>query len=175
MNIKKAITEEMGEHKQWYEEARTVTPATIDDFMNRLIYNYQHDYGTVVHAMACCALAAVHAFDKSEQGGITGFQAGAVVWQFIEGWMGESRVGRQLLDLEDMLYPQNEEQFTTISPRAFALLQDEARKILTDGNGSEYVRQHLESIVAGTVPFGRRLSAGESEEARGEGDTKAPE
>ena len=36
------------------------------------------DYGTVCHAIALSAVA------RTAQGGITGFQAGAVMWEFIK-------------------------------------------------------------------------------------------
>ena len=57
------------------------------------------DYGTVCHAIALSAVATAWAANKTAQGGITGFQAGAVMWEFIKNWSYSSnKTGMRLVD-----------------------------------------------------------------------------
>lgn len=110
----KSITEESKEHEHWYEEAKKMTLSQLPVFIDHLINDYNHDYGTIVHAMAAGAIASMHAMDNSSQGGIIGFQASFVMWQFIKIWMSiESPL--RLLNFGDLLYPQCEYKFKTIS------------------------------------------------------------
>jgi hypothetical protein len=67
----------------WKKKAYEVTTDTLPEFLKELSEHYRHDYGTICYALASAAVAAASAMDKSEQGGITGFQAGHVMWQFI--------------------------------------------------------------------------------------------
>ena len=85
----------------WFAEPAT----SIDEFIKKLNDQYEHDYGTVCHAMAAVAVQAAKAFNDSEQGGITGFQAGAVMWEFIKRFMHLEGPMR-LVQYNDMLYPQ---------------------------------------------------------------------
>lgn len=149
------ITEESGTHKQWYEEATKQTQKSLPEFIRKLIKDYGHDYGTICHACAAAALGAAHAVNHSPTGGITGFQAGAVMWEFImhwQGWDGPAMLRRG----EDLLYPQYESKFRTISEDTHKWLQEEAQKhLLKDGETAhEAVRAHWEFIAAGGVPFG---------------------
>ena len=72
---KKAITEDMGLQKGWYERAKSMKPDVFPEFFRELTEDYKHDYGTVCHAMAAVGLAAMFAFNNSDgtRGGITGF------------------------------------------------------------------------------------------------------
>jgi len=154
---RRAIKEEDGVHKAWYAEARKVrTIWQFVRFHDRLMNAYSHDYGTVVHAVAAISLAgACLANSNRYQGGITGFQAGAVMWQWLEGWgTGPRRHGR-MLDYDNMLYPQYEHQFRTITPAVWTALQKEAERLLADApRANEQVRAHWRSIIEGKVPFG---------------------
>src|SRR5690349_20327046 len=73
---KTPITEESGEHKQWYVDAHApeMTLETLPEFLRHLTEDYHHDYGTICHALAAGAIATAYAMDRSPQGGITGFQ-----------------------------------------------------------------------------------------------------
>lgn len=152
------IKEEDGTHKAWYAEARAVrTTKDFVRFHDRLMNTYHHDYGTVVHAVAAISLAgACLANHNRWQGGITGFQAGAVMWQWLEGWgTGPRRHGR-MLDYDNMLYPQYDYKFCTISTAVWESLQKEAERLLADEpRANEQVRAHWRSIaIEGKVPFG---------------------
>lgn len=156
--MRETITEEMGVHKKWYEEARKVTPPTLPEFVRRLTEDYQHDYGTICHAAAACAVAAASAVDHSGQGGITGFQAGVIFWEFYQHWLEKPGPAR-LVEYDNMLYPQYAEEFAnkTISKDTWKYLQDRAVNLLADPeNRSAHsaVQQHWIRIINGTPPFG---------------------
>lgn len=117
--------------------------------------NYNTGYGTAPRAIAQAALAT--AWYLSSEFGITGFQAGFVMWDFIRDWQySHNECGMKIVDYDNMLYPQYDYHFEkTISKDTWAALQKAAEKNLKD---REYahpdVIKHWESIVNGKVPFG---------------------
>lgn len=137
-NKRKAITEEQRVHKEWYKEAKdkNITIETLPTFINHLVNDYEHDYGTIVHALTCGAIATITAMNRTEQGGITGFQAGCVMWAFIRGWMKEdNKLGMQLLDFDDLLYPQYESKFANTMKKSQAeLLMKTAKEKIEEIN-----------------------------------------
>lgn len=140
--------------RQWFTE----DVSSVDEFINKLATEYEHDYGTIVHAMAAVAIRAMLKLDETPQGGITGFQAGAIMWKFIRNWM-HYEGPMKLMRYENMLYPQYAESFaTTIDAATWEYLQDTAKKKLAeDGHVHPNVRAHWISIVEGRVPFGYTL------------------
>lgn len=155
------ITEEQNLHKEWYEEAKNQTLETLPVFISNLVKNYSHDYDTICHAIAAAALAAARTVDKSGEGGITGFQAGCVMWSFIQEWTQKSQPLR-LLDYENLLYPQYEDSFKTIKKDTWEWLQKEAKRKILENESSELgatekVLAHWQSIVDGKIPFGLSL------------------
>lgn len=157
------ITEQDGVHKQWYVDAKRITLETLPEFLRHLSEDYEHDYGTVCHALAAGAVATAWAMNRSPgaRGGITGAQAGAVMWQFIKGWMDSEYADSPLLRLQnfaDMLYPQYEYKFThrTIPPSVWKWLQAEAAKNLAETTSLTHrdVLVHWQRILDGIVPFG---------------------
>jgi len=83
------INEKMGVHKEWYVEARGMTLDQLPKFVQRLTKDYQHDCGTICHAIAAAAVGAAWSVERGPQGGITGFQASCIMWEFITHWMTE--------------------------------------------------------------------------------------
>ena len=156
------VTEADHPEKEWYKEAAEQTFETLPAFIKKLMNGYIHDYGTVVHAISACAIGAAWAADRLG-GGITGFQASFVMWDFIMQWShhGE-KVGLRLIDFDQMLYPQNERYFEKIIEKStFEALQKAAQEKLdemTDENGEiighPNVIKHLKSITHGIIPFG---------------------
>lgn len=154
----KTITEDQNIHAAWYMEAREQTMETLPAFLKKLTEEFNHDYGTICHAIAACALGTAWAVNKSDQGGITGFQSGAVMWGFISHWGGYEGKPMCLRDYSDMLYPQYEEKFTTITSDTWEYLKKEAaKKIAETPDMAPHVLAHMQSIVAGTVPFGMKI------------------
>lgn len=145
----------------WYSEAtETATPEDAACFADKLMTEYEHDYGTIVHALVAGAIAMITSMDRHKQGGISGFQANGVMWEFMNHWMflGENKP-LHLVDYSGMLYPQYEDQFQkVIGKEVQSWLITEARSKLTgDMSLSPDVRAHMEKIVAGEVPFGYRI------------------
>lgn len=141
----------------WYKDAEKMTLDNLPEFLRHLTEDYEHDYGTICHAMTAGSIATMWAINSSPQGGITGFQAGAIMWQFIKHWNRSSnRSGMRLVDYDDMLYPQYEDKFEkTISHHTWETLQKEALELYnTKDSASPNVRAHWKSIVEGHVPFG---------------------
>lgn len=155
---KESITEEMKIHDQWYKEARNMTPDKLPDFINRLLNDYNHDYGTICHALTAGAIATVWAMDHSPQGGITGFQAGAIMWEFIRHWnYSHNKTGLKIIDYDNFLYPQYEGHYQkTLSTSTWEAIQKQARISIEEAtrNYAQYeldVQQYakdLEEFVA---------------------------
>ena len=158
---RKPITEDMRLQDEWYKRAYNMKPDDFPEFFRELTEDYEHDYGTVCHAMAAIGLAAMWAFNKSEgaRGGITGFQAGCVMWEVIRHMNYENnKCGLRLLDMDDLLYPQYEHKFTAISKDTWDAVKKEAQnRLLERGNAHPDVVAHWESIVNGKVPFGLKI------------------
>lgn len=155
----KAITEEMHLEKEWYKEAGEQTMDTLNSFINHIMNDYEHDYGTVCHAFAACALATIYACDKTEQGGITGFQSSMVMWEIVRQLLyPNNKCGLRMINFDDMLYPQCDYKFDkTINSHSFNTLQNEAKKLLEEDSAHPLVMEHWQSIVDGVVPFGYKI------------------
>lgn len=142
-----------------YSVAKKQTPETIGEFVNKVMSMEGMNYDTVVHCVAACALAgAAAANNHKENGGITGFQAGYVMWLFIRNYLYEdNKCGLKMVDFDDMLYPQHKEHFEkVITKDVWENLQKEATHELEEyGNGMWPERKkHLQKIVDGVAPFG---------------------
>lgn len=163
------IIHELDEEKDWeiinswYEKAAEQTFETLPGFISGIINGYRHDYGTICHAISACTLATAWACNRMDgaQGGITGFQAGAVMWMFIKRWeFKNNKCGLRLIDYDDLLYPQYEYKFNkSIEPSTWEKLQEEAKKLIEETKNDAFgphpeVLAHWQSIVDGHVPFG---------------------
>ena len=143
--------------QEWEMQARDMTLEKLPEFLNHLLNDYQHCYGTICHAIAIGSIAAAWAMDKDEQGGITGFQGSAVMFEFMKKWdIGLKNVPFKLVNFENMLYTQYYDKFQkTISLKTWEWLQQKAKENL-DSRGMVHpdVKKHWEEIVEGIVPFG---------------------
>lgn len=162
--MKKKITEEMKEHEKWYAEANDVTLEELPKFINHLVNDYEHDYGTICHAMTAGAIATMYAMDKEDCGGITGFQASAIMWLFIRHWIkANNKVGLKLVDYDNLLWPGRRDMFDKVlEPSTFAKLQEAAKENLQKyKHAHPAVIEHWQNIVDGFVPFGYRVKKDE--------------
>lgn len=153
------VTEEMHPETEWFEQAKKQTLETIPAFVDHVMNDYFHDYGTVCHAITACAIAAAWAANAAPgaQGGITGFQAGFVMWDFVRHWNYErNKTGLKMLDYDDLLYPQYKHKFDkVISLEMWEAVQREAKHNLESiEHAHPDVVAHWRSIVAGHIPFG---------------------
>jgi hypothetical protein len=152
------ITEAEGIHKAWYVEARNIrTKEEFCTFIDKLDLKYKHDYGTIVHAVSAAALAGAWVMEQTDQGGITGFQAGGVMWEFIKHWIHQEGPLR-LLEYEKMLYPQDQERFEkTLDQDTADWLKAEAQKKLGEDHAEGVhpeVLAHWQKLAAGELPWG---------------------
>jgi hypothetical protein len=161
-DIKQTITEEQHQDliKGWYK-ARPGSPAELADFVKHLVDDYQHDYGTICHAVAAAGLAAMRTVDANPaNGGITGFQASIVIWEVIRGWGVFDNGPKWIQTAEKLCYPQYSDQFATISLSTWTWVQKHCKAKLdaiaheTDPFAHSDVITHWKKIVAGEVPFG---------------------
>lgn len=141
---RKQITEEMKIQEEWYKEARDMTIDKLPDFLNKLTDQYHHDYGTICHAVAAAAIGAAWAVEKSPAGGITGFQAGAIMWEFIRQWnFSYNKTGLRIIDYDNFLYPQYAEKFDKVlSADVWKAIQKEARAKVEEAD--EAYRKYLQ-------------------------------
>lgn len=101
------------------------------EFLKDVRDNYNTDYGTAPRAIAQASVAT--AWYLASVFGITGFQAGFVMWDFIRDWQyRNNECGLKIIDYDNMLYPQYEYKFTekTISKWQWEALQKQAQKEL---------------------------------------------
>lgn len=148
--------------KTWMARARdkSMTIDTLPSFLKEMAEQHPHDYGSICLAIAAAALAAATAMDRSAQGGITGFQAGVVMWEFMAGWQQwpENGVGHRLQNLDNLLYPQYDYQSLTISPESAKRLRERARETLAEeGPMDSRVRAHMKKVAEGWIPFGLKV------------------
>lgn len=157
----KKITENDHLEIEWYDEAKEQTLETLPEFMNHVLNDYEHDYGTICKAIAACGAAAMYAANATEQGGITGFQASCINWEIQKAWGSfVTHTGARLINFDDMIFPQYENRFEkTMDMETWESIQEYARDRLKAAaeEMTPRVRSHMESIVAGNVPFGYKI------------------
>jgi len=142
----------------WYAEAKKQTLGTLRHFLDELA-GFEHDYNTICYACAAAGVAATWAMDRTEHGGITGFQAGAIMWEYMQAWNGVEPPA-WLLKGEDMLFPQYAYKFNTINTGVWEWLRNKAVGKLEDKAAfpaHEEVIAHWQSIRDGKIPFGYAL------------------
>lgn len=156
MTEKIKITEKSGVHEDWYKEE--VTLDTLLAFLRRLMGDYEHDYGTIVHALAAGMMATMRAMNKEPGAGITGFQASCLVWEVLGRILSKQDHAMKLMDYEDMLYPQYADKFkNTITTKTWDDLREKAADLLLKNDPKDVhanVVAHWKSIDNGEVPFG---------------------
>jgi hypothetical protein len=161
--MRKTIKEEDGTHKAWMEKAKGMTLEDLPAFLKELTEDYEHDYGTICHAIAAGAVAAAWAIERTQQGGITGFQAGAIAWEILRGWGGITlgECGSRFQNMDDLLLPQYEMHFNSISKDTLQRIQEKAKSNLEENRTdmvAPHVVAHWQSIANGKVPFGLKVN-----------------
>jgi hypothetical protein len=119
--------------KQWYDRAHKATIETLPALLMELTEKYRHDYGTICHAVSVAAIASAWAVCHSPQGGITGFQAGCIMWDFIREWnYSSNETGLCIIDYDNFIYPQYADQYDkTMSLDTWNAIQEKAKKELS--------------------------------------------
>ena len=142
---------------EWFEKADHVH--TIEQFKELYDYlfngNICHTYDSAVHATSALAIAGGNLGASTE--GITGVQASAVKFDFLRQWdyIGVN-VGLQVINYDDLLYPQYVEKFPlkVIKKDMWLALQRACKERLeVDGKNACYkVRQYWGDICNGIIP-----------------------
>lgn len=142
--------------KTLQEERRSINSLDeLVEYIKNVKDNYNIGYGTAPRAIAQAALAT--AWYLSKEFGITGFQAGCVMWDFITDWSyTNNKCGLKIVDYDNMLYPQYNYKFQkTISLDTYEALQKAARENLENTKYAHIdVVKHWQYIADGNVPFG---------------------
>jgi hypothetical protein len=148
--VVKAELQEKRKHIKTFDE--------LVEFLKDVETNYGNGYGEAPRTIAQAALAV--AWHLADVYGITGFQAGFVMWDFIRDWSySGNKCGLKMIDFDNMLYPQYEDNLQkTIRRDVWDNLQKEAKTRLKESSYAHPdVIAHWESIAAGNVPFGYRV------------------
>lgn len=115
---------------EWRKNIKTFDE--LVDFLEDVKEHYNYDYGVAPAAIAQACLAV--GWYLSSEFGITMFQAGGVMWDFI---LGQTKTGNEtglkLVDYDEMLYPQYRYKFEkTISQETWKNLQEAAKKLIDE-------------------------------------------
>lgn len=128
----------------------------LTGFLKHVTENRNGGYGEAPRAISQASLAV--AWYLASEFGITGFQAGFVMWDFIRDWsFPTNKCGMKIVDYDNMLYPQYDDKFDkTISRNTWKAIQEEAAARLAEKDRMVHpqVTAHWQSIVDGVVPFG---------------------
>ena len=120
-------------------------------------YDYDYAVAPVSIGIVCGCLANY----LSNCMGLTGFQASHAMWEFIKTFTKRgNKCGLELVDYDDMLYPQYSKRFEkTIPKESWEKLQETAKNLLeTTSDASEDVIKHWERIANGEIPFGYKIA-----------------
>lgn len=157
-NNPKLINEEMGIHKEWYLEAEKMTLEELPKFLSKLANDYNHDYGTICHAIAASGIAAMWAMNRIPQGGITGFQAGCIQWEVIKHWNAtglEDGEPARLIGARSLLFPQTCYKWTSISRETADWVKKKAEESLkksVNESVAPQVLEHWKQLGSGWLP-----------------------
>lgn len=127
----------------------------LAEFIEEVENNFNYGYGTAARSVG--AVAACVANYLRNKMGLTGFQTGCAMWEFIQDFIySNNKCGMKLVDYDEMLYPQYEYKFCDkIIPKyTWEALQKQAKENLEKCSAVPRVIDHWQSIVNGKVPFG---------------------
>ena len=151
------------EYKNYiYKKADDIkTKEELDNMLAEVINNKELDYGKICYAISGCMLAVLNYIDRSEVGGITGFQASLIGWQMVRKLIVDSEIGMKLVDYSNMLFPQYEFEFEkNIPAEIWEKLQEKAKEKLEKvPDAHPNVIKHWQSIVDGEIPFGYKINS----------------
>ena len=139
----------------WHSEAAKQTVETLPAFIKMLNEYPDHDYNTTAYATSAATLGASWAM--AEYYGITGFQAGCIMWEYIQIWgFNYKNKPLRMINYDEMLYPQYQRHFEkVITEDTWNYLQYQANKHLKECDcACDEVKEHWKSIIDGKVPFG---------------------
>jgi hypothetical protein len=165
MKLDEGSIEFKGLKNYWNYQASQVSNMKDLQLLYSILFeeDYEHDYGTIVHAISAFMKGAFNAANRSKQGGITGFQASFIGWSMVSEFLSyDEEVGARLIDYGNLLYPQYWENFLPRIPNGvWQRAQEKAKRLLEENDIekiSPHVLQHWKKIANGEVPFGLTIS-----------------
>lgn len=83
-------------------------------------------------------------------------KSGTVMWNFVRHWMPEfSFAPLRILIYEDLLYPQFEANYRTISKEVWEWVKREAQILLDNKKDAvPQLCEHWQSVIDGNIPYG---------------------
>lgn len=149
--------------------AKAAEVRTTDDFaaLIREMEQDEFDYGRIVYACAAAAIAGFNVMNRTKNGGITGFQAGCLMWEMVKKFGMFSEGPLKIIDYGKLLYPQSDDDFAhDLSAESMAELQKRATDMLSKDSGFAHpaVMERWREIAAGDFPD--FIVASPTEEAR---------
>lgn len=154
------LNEESEEFKaireSWEERAKVCE--SLDEFVGELL-SHDHDYGTIVWAIAAAMKAAYYRINRSPEGGITGFQASCLAWEMLDHFGLKDPVGMRLIGYSELCFPQHEDHFTSIPWQMWENAKNFAQAQVEEHGSymAASVRSHMMDVAAGKVPFGLKV------------------
>ena len=157
---------------KWFEDAKSVTPDTIGDFIRQMV-EVPQTYDTYVEAMSACMIAGANALENLSGGG-SGNQWNCACHDLMKrfAWHGLNigeMLGYRIIDLDDLLSPYTIKQIVpiAISRSKWNQVRRSARTLLVKNyekkcrkpmepfsSYNESRHAHLKSIAKGVVPDG---------------------
>lgn len=132
----------------------------LTELIKEVETDFNNGYGIAPRAIgSVCAVVGNYLSYKM---GITGFQAGCAMFDFITGYLiTDNKCGLRLIDFDEMLYPQYEYKFDKkLKKSTWELMQKRAKELLEEkGFVHPDVKNHWESIAQGKIPFGYSLES----------------
>ena len=176
---KKFLTEQMGEHEQWYAQASSLREKTdLVSFIDHLMNDYSHDLETVVHAMAAGSLACISVMNLYPEGYISSGQKHKLLGLLVRRF-ANMQGPIMLVQWLGVLNHTNSSMFNTIPAGVWQQIQEHAASILEqdmrqrEADVSRFSQQeklahqqsllaeeqvqHLKSILSGNAPWGLRI------------------
>lgn len=139
-------------YEEWKAKANAVQ--NLEDFNTfyKELTEHKHSYDSVVWACQLVSIAAFKAFNRSPQGGITGFQLGFVGGGYLQEML-HLKGPVFLLKAEDLLSEYKAGDYIArLDKESHTWLREEARKRLDGENLHEDAREHLQKMAEGWLP-----------------------
>ena len=144
--------------KELWEDRAKLSTETFEEFFSYL-QSFKHDYGTTVWAASMVMRKAFYLWNRSEEGGITGFQASCLAWDMMDFFGMKDPVGMRLMGYSELCFPEREGHFCEIPYEIWEMVRKFADEQIKDHGDSMLAshRSHMIDVRDGKVPFGLRV------------------
>jgi len=138
--------------KEWYKEVDTISSKNkLNNFVNKVMTAYDHDYGTYTRALAVCTKAFIRFYGSA----MTNMQASFLMWEIIRHTFHKNDAfGLQLITYESILYPQELDRFIVkFDEETHQKIIDTAKKFLEEHKDApKETIEHWEKLATGWLP-----------------------